>query len=180
MRKVALALLVMSALIFSSAHVAEAGLNAPVNLDNPRAVPIFGQQAPSEVSLTAGWSGFLYSPRIIFSAAHAHYRFDNNGKRILQEPKYITVGKPNSSAKNAEGRAKVIKTFVGDYKKSSTGWTLNDFIVLVLDRDLATVSPAKFWNLLAGNLTRDDEVPRWIRCTWSSKSHTSNAWHEEN
>ena len=143
MRKVALALLVMSALIFSSTPVAEAGLNAPVNLDNPRAVPIFGQQSPSEVSLTAGWSGFLYSPRIVFSAAHAHYRFDNNGKRILQEPKYITVGKPNSSAKSAEGRAKVIKTFVGDYKKSSTGWTLNDFIVLVLDRDLATISPAK-------------------------------------
>jgi hypothetical protein len=32
---------------------------------------------------------------------------------------------------------------VGDYKKSSTGWKLNDFIVLVLDRDLATVAPAK-------------------------------------
>jgi hypothetical protein len=61
----------------------------------------------------------------------------------LQEPSYITVGKPNSSAKDAEGRAKVIKTFVGDYRKSSTGWKLNDFIVLVLDRDLATVSPAK-------------------------------------
>ena len=143
MRKGALALIVMSALIFSSTHVAQAGLNAPVNLDNPRAVPIFGQGGPSEVSLTAGWSGFLYSPRIVFSAAHSHYRFDNSGKRILQEPSYITVGKPNSSAKNAEGRAKVIKTFVGDYKKSSTGWTLNDFIVLVLDRDLATVSPAK-------------------------------------
>ena len=143
MRKVALSLLMMSALIFSSTPVSQAGLNAPVNLENPRAVPIFGQGGPSEVSLTAGWSGFLYSPRIVFSAAHSHYRFDSNGKRILQEPSYITVGKPNSSAKNAEGRAKVIKTFVGDYKKSSTGWTLNDFIVLVLDRDLATVSPAK-------------------------------------
>jgi hypothetical protein len=143
MRKVALALLMISALIFSPAPLSQAGLNAPVNLENPRAVPIFGQGGPSEVSLTAGWSGFLYSPRIVFSAAHSHYRFDNNGNRILQEPSFITVGKPNSSAKNVEGRAKVIKTFVGDYKKSSTGWTLNDFIVLVLDRDLATVAPAK-------------------------------------
>ena len=142
MRKVALALLVTSALIFSSMPVAQAGLNAPVNLDNPRAVPIFGQQGPSEVNLMAGWSGFLYSPRIVFSAAHSHYRFENNGDRVLQEPPYITVGKPNSSTKNSEGRAKVIKTFVGDYKKSSIGG-LNDFIVLVLDRDLATVSPAK-------------------------------------
>ena len=143
MRKVALSLLAISALIFSSTPVAQAGLNAPVNLDNPRAVPIFGQQGPSEVNLMAGWSGFLYSPRIVFSAAHSHYRFDNNGDRILIEPKFITVGKPNSSTKDAEGRAKVIKTFVGDYKKSSTGWTLNDFIVLVLDRDLATIYPAK-------------------------------------
>jgi hypothetical protein len=143
MRKVALALLAMSALIFSSAPIAQAGLNAPVNLDNPRAVPIFGQQGPAEVNLMAGWSGFLYSPRIVFSAAHSHYRFEANGDRVLIEPKYITVGKPNSSTKSAEGRAKVIKTFVGDYKKSSTGWTLNDFIVLVLDRELATISPAK-------------------------------------
>lgn len=151
MRKVALSLLAISALIFSSTPVAQAGLNAPVNLDNPRAVPIFGQQGPSEVNLMAGWSGFLYSPRIVFSAAHSHYRFDNNGDRILIEPKYITVGKPNSSAKNAEGRAKVIRTFVGDYKKSSTGWTLNDFIVLVLDRDLVSISAAKL-------MTAEDEA----------------------
>ena len=143
MRKVALTLLMMSALILSSTPVSQAGLNAPVNLDNPRAVPIFGQESASQVSLMAGWSGFLYSPRIVFSAAHSHYSFDNNGNRILQEHPYITVGKPNSSTKDAEGRAKVIKTFVGDYKKSSTGWKLNDFIVLVLDRDLATIAPAK-------------------------------------
>jgi hypothetical protein len=143
MRKVALALLMMSALIFSSTPISQAGLNAPVNLDNPRAVPIFGQESASQVNLMAGWSGFLYSPRIVFSAAHTHYSFDNNGNRILQEHPFITVGKPNSSAKDAEGRAKVIKTFVGDYKKSSTGWKLNDFIVLVLDRDLAAIAPAK-------------------------------------
>ena len=142
MRKVALAVLAMSALIFSSTPVALAGLNAPVDLSNPRAVPIFGQQGPSEVNLMAGWSGFLYSPRIVFSAAHSHYRFDNNGDRILIEPKFITVGKPNSSTKDTEGRAKVIKTFVGDYKKSTMGG-FNDFIVLVLDKELATVSPAK-------------------------------------
>jgi hypothetical protein len=86
----------------------------------------------------AGWSGFLYSPRIVLSAAHSHYRFDNNGNRILIEPAFITVGKPNSSAKDAEGRAKVIKTFVADFTQMG-----NDFIVLVLDRDLVTVSPAK-------------------------------------
>jgi hypothetical protein len=138
MRKVALAVLAMSALIISSAPISQAALNAQVNLDNPRVVPIFGQDGPSEVRLMAGWSGFLYSPRIVLSAAHSHYRFDNNGNRILIEPAFITVGKPNSSAKDAEGRAKVIKTFVADFTQMG-----NDFIVLVLDRDLVTVSPAK-------------------------------------
>ena len=138
MRKVALAVMAMSALIFSSVPVSQAALNAQVNLDNPRVVPIFGQDGPSEVRLMAGWSGFLYSPRIVLSAAHSHYRFDNNGNRILIEPAFITVGKPNSSAKDAEGRAKVIKTFVADFTQMG-----NDFIVLVLDRDLVTVSPAK-------------------------------------
>ena len=150
MRKVTLALLMMSALIISSTPISQAGLNAPVNLDNPRAVPIFGQQGPTEVNLMAGWSGYLYSPRIVFSAAHSHYRFEANGDRILNEPKYITVGKPNSSVKSTEGRAKVIKTFVGDYKKSSMGGQ-NDFIVLVLDRDLASISAAKL-------MTAEDEA----------------------
>ena len=150
MRKVALALLMMSALILPSTPVSQAGLNAPVDLENPRAVPIFGQQGASEANLMAGWSGFLYSPRIVFSAAHSHYRFEANGDRILNEPKYITVGKPNSSVKSTEGRAKVIKTFVGDYKKSSMGGQ-NDFIVLVLDRDLASISTAKL-------MTAEDEA----------------------
>jgi hypothetical protein len=128
----------VSMLLIQSISPANASLGAQVNLDNPRVVPIFGQDGASEVRLMAGWSGFLYSPRIVFSAAHSHYRFDNNGNRILNEPAFITVGKPNSSAKSAEGRAKVIKTFVADFTQMG-----NDFIVLVLDRDLITVSPAK-------------------------------------
>ena len=125
-------------LLIQSISPANASLGAQVNLDNPRVVPIFGQDGASEVRLMAGWSGFLYSPRIVFSAAHSHYRFDNNGNRILNEAAFITVGKPNSSAKSAEGRVKVIKTFVANFTQFG-----NDFIVLVLDRDLATVSPAK-------------------------------------
>ena len=138
MRKKILKVVLVPILLIQSISPANAGLDAQVNLDNPRVVPIFGQDGPSEVRLMAGWSGFLYSPRIVFSAAHSHYRFDNNGNRILQEPPYITVGKPNSSAKSAESRAKVIKTFVANFTQFG-----NDFIVLVLDRDLVTISPAK-------------------------------------
>ena len=134
MRKVALALLAMSALIFSSTPVAQAGLNAQVNLDNPRAVPIYGGDYD-----VASWSGYLYSSRIVFTAAHSNYKFDSNGNRILNEPAVITVGRPNSSAKDFTGRVKVIKTFVADF--SSGG--LNDFIVYVLEKDLISMQPSK-------------------------------------
>jgi hypothetical protein len=142
MRKAGLALLSIIALIFSSIPVAQAALNAEVNLDNPRVVPLFGQESASQVSTTVGWSGFLYSPRIILSAAHSHYRFDNSRNRVLSEAPFITVGKPNSSAKDTEGRVKVVKTFVGNYRLGSIGG-LDDFIVLVLEKDLVSVPPAK-------------------------------------
>jgi hypothetical protein len=121
---------------------ANAGLNAPINLENPRVVPIFGQ--PTDVVAPwAGWSGYLYSPRIVFSAAHSHYRFDNSGNRILEEAPLITVGKPNSKGSDKTGRVKVIKTFVGDYKRNNVVGGLNDFIVLVLEKDLVSISNGK-------------------------------------
>jgi hypothetical protein len=123
-----------SILLISSISPANAGLDAPVNLDNPRVVPIYG--GPFDA---ASWSGYLYSSRIVFSAAHSHYKFDSNGNRILNEPAVITVGRPNSSAKDFTGRVKVIKTFVADF--SSGG--LNDFIVYVLEKDLISMQPSK-------------------------------------
>ena len=123
-----------SILLISSISPANAGLDAPVNLDNPRVVPIYG--GPFDA---ASWSGYLYSSRIIFSAAHSNYKFDSNGNRILNEPAVITVGRPNSSAKDFTGRVKVIKTFVADF--SSRG--LNDFIVYVLEKDLISMQPSK-------------------------------------
>ena len=129
---------------------ANASLNSPINLENPRVVPIFGQ--PEGVtSDNAGWSGYLYSPRIIFSAAHSNYKFDNNRNRILSEPALITVGKPNSSASDQTGRVKVIKTFVGDYKLTSGG-SVNDFIVYVLERDLVPISKG---NLLTAEIEKE-------------------------
>lgn len=121
---------------------ANASFNAPINLENPRVVPIFGQP-PDGVASWAGWSGYLYSPRIVFSAAHSNYRFDNSGNRILSEAPFITVGKPNSAGSDKMGRVKVIKTFVGDYKKSNAVGALNDFIVYVLEKDLIPISTGK-------------------------------------
>ena len=142
MRKLLLKSIGLSTCLVLIGMPAKASLNAPVNLDNPRVVPIFGQDNSSQITDTAGWSGYLYSPRIVFSAAHSHYRFDNSGNRILQEARYITVGKPNSATSNKAGRVKVVKTFVGDYKTSTVGG-LNDLIVYVLEKDLIDIEPGK-------------------------------------
>ena len=141
------ALSIMFSQILTSA---DASLNSPINLENPRVVPIFGQQE-GVTSDNAGWSGYLYSPRIIFSAAHSNYKFDNNRNRILSEPALITVGKPNSSASDRTGRVKVIKTFIGDYKLTSGG-SVNDFIVYVLERDLVPISKG---NLLTAEIEKE-------------------------
>ncbi|MFM7542503.1 MAG: hypothetical protein ACKO2I_03500, partial [Actinomycetales bacterium] len=69
-------MLTLSLFFFQILTPANASLNSPINLENPRVVPIFGQ--PEGVtSDNAGWSGYLYSPRIVFSAAHSNYKFDN-------------------------------------------------------------------------------------------------------
>jgi hypothetical protein len=142
MNKFLIAALGISTFLILSVTTAEASLNSPINLENPRVVPIYGQQNSSQTVDRAGWSGYLYSSRIVFSAAHSHFRFDNAGNRILSEAPYITVGMPNSAASDKTGRVKVIKTFVGDYRSSSVGG-LNDFIVYVLERDLVPISPGK-------------------------------------
>jgi len=143
-------MLTLSLLFSQILTPANASLNSPINLENPRVVPIFGQ--PEGVtSPYAGWSGYLYSPRIVLSAAHSNYKFDDNGKRILDEPALITVGKPNSSASDQTGRVKVIKTFIGDYQLTSSGG-VNDFIVYVLERDLVPISKG---NLLTAEIEKE-------------------------
>ena len=124
---------------------------SPINLENPRVVPVFGRIQIQGVTVDAVWSGYLYSPRIIFTAAHSNYTFDNNGNRILSGMAVDTVGKPNSNAFDKTGRVKVIKTFVGDYKQSLAG-DVNDFIVYVLERDLVPISKG---NLLTAEIEKE-------------------------
>ena len=136
----------MLALIFSipSIFPAHAGLDAPINLDNPRVVPIWGAMNEASGAANFGWwSGYLYSSRIVFTAAHSTYSFDNNNNnRILNEPPFILVGKPNSNPKDGVGSVKVIKKFVGDYKLGKVA-ALNDFIVYVLEKDLIPMQPSR-------------------------------------
>ncbi len=144
LRKVALIFMSVSALIFSAAPSAQAGLNAEVSLDNPRVVPIWGASSVTEgVSNRGWWSGYLYSSRIVLTAAHSSYTFDSNKNRQVNEPAFIMVGKPNSNVKNPAGAVRVVKSLVADYKLGKTGFPLNDFIVYVLEKDLIPMAPSK-------------------------------------
>jgi len=132
-------------MLISTAPIAHAGLDAPINLDNPRVVPIWGAQSEAQGASNRGWwSGYLYSSRIVLTAAHSTYTFDaNRNRQTYENSPFTMVGKPNSNIKNPTGAVKVIKTFVGDYKKSKVGNSLNDFIVYVLDKDLVPIQPSR-------------------------------------
>ncbi|MEN9857553.1 MAG: hypothetical protein RLZZ222_700, partial [Actinomycetota bacterium] len=45
MRKRSLAALIAATMLISTAPIAHAALDAPINLDNPRVVPIWGAQS---------------------------------------------------------------------------------------------------------------------------------------
>lgn len=136
--------LVATMMLVTAAPSARAGLDAPINLDNPRVVPIWGAMTENQGASNRGWwSGFLHSPRIILTAAHSTHTFDANRNRQINEPAFIMVGLPNSNVKNPTKVVKVIKSFVGDYKLGKTGFGLNDFIVYVLEKDLAPIQPSK-------------------------------------
>jgi len=96
-----------------------------------RTVPIFaiwqeGNQQPTQVVST----GFLYSSRIVFTAGVQEKFFD-------QAKGGIYVGKPGSRTTDNSGRVKVLKAF---YPNSGNA-ELDDFVVFVLEKDLASVEP---------------------------------------
>ena len=108
MIKRSLAALIAATLIISTAPIAHAALDAPINLDNPRVVPIWGAQSEGQGASNRGWwSGYLYSSRIVLTAAHSTYTFDSNKNRQVNEPPFIMVGKPNSNIKDSTGAVKV-------------------------------------------------------------------------
>jgi hypothetical protein len=148
MRKRSLAALIAATMLFSTAPISHAALDAPINLDNPRVVPIWGAQSEAQGASNRGWwSGYLYSSRIVLTAAHSTYTFDSNRNRQVNEPPFIMVGKPNSNVKDPTGAVKVIKTFVGDYRISAFGAGINDFIVYVLEKDLVPMPPSKLMTI---------------------------------
>ena len=125
-------------------HPANAGYNAEVDLSNPRVVPIYGSSSatPPNIGDQASYSGFLYSSRIVFSAAHSEIQFDREGNKTNRGANYVFIGKPNSTAGDYSGLVKVEKRFVAKNYRFNNA-TLDDFAIYVLEKDLITAPPVK-------------------------------------
>jgi Trypsin len=125
-------------------YPAVAGYNAEIDLSNPRIVPIYtsNTDATPNAGNQASYSGFLYSSRIVFSAAHSEYQFDNQGNKINFGSKFAYVGVPNSTAGDYKGLVKIQKRYVAKNYRFDDG-TLDDFAVYVLEKDLISAPPVK-------------------------------------
>jgi hypothetical protein len=116
----------------------KASYGGTVDYSNDRIVPMFGNlNSPSP-----NWSGFLYSSRIVFTAAHSEIRFDSSGNRVDQNLKEVYVGLPNSKVSASLKRVRAVAKFIPtQYRFNNAG--LGDFMIYVLEEDLADVKPVR-------------------------------------
>ena len=120
----------------------QAGYNAPIDLTNPRIVPIYNFNQPSTSNPTgeAGFSGFLYSSRIVFSAAHSEYDFNSDGSIVYKPETQKYVGLPNSKTTDLTGMVRVSKKIISKTYRYD-GATLGDFVIYILEKDLIQAEP---------------------------------------
>jgi hypothetical protein len=120
----------------------QAGYNAPIDLTNPRIVPIynFNQPNTSNPNSEAGFSGFLYSSRIVFSAAHSEYTINSDGSITNSPETGRYVGLPNSTTTDMKGIVRVSKKIISKTYRYD-GATLGDFVIYILERDLIQAEP---------------------------------------
>ena len=128
---------VVIALAFGFTQPAIASLTGTIDYTNDRAVPLM----TSTSDLNSNGSGFLYSPRIVFTSAHTAFEF-RNGERI-DFRQFLAVGKPNTNIKTIGQGVKVIKRISASGYLPNKDPDLNDFAILILEEDLAQVEPAQ-------------------------------------
>lgn len=110
-------------LLTVSSLPAQASLGGSIDYGNNRIVPIFAKPRDPQIQ----FSGFLYSPRIVFTAAHSPLTAGNY------------VGTPNSKIDEPIQYVKVIKKIIAPQFVPQPG--LRDFAIYILDKDLANVEP---------------------------------------
>jgi secreted trypsin-like serine protease len=114
---------------------------------HPRIVALYFKSNPSWPNAIQSCTGFLYSPRIVFTAAHCVHDGTRMSEMILLRPNQMWVGVPGARTGPLAPKATVEKIFAkpgyrfynsnGDYSYT------NDFAVLVLEKPLRNVVPAK-------------------------------------
>ena len=117
---------------------AQASLPGIEDYTNERIVPLL----ISPTSAKADGSGFLYSPRIVFTSAHTAVTFNSKGE-LVDFREELSVGKPNSNVKTSGPGVRVIKRFASPGYTANKEGDTNDFAILILERDLIAIEPAQ-------------------------------------
>lgn len=128
-------ILLVTSLIPAPSH---ASYNGTIDYSNDRIVPFSFDPSGTHPQ----WSGFLYSPRIVFGAAHSVTVIDSAGKQVMKKIPDIYVGVPNTKYSPGIKRVRVIKTFISPQYRFDNA-TLGDFAIYILESDLANVKPVR-------------------------------------
>jgi hypothetical protein len=105
---------------------------------NDRIVPLMS----SPTDLNSNGSGFLYSSRIVFTSAHTAFSFNTNGERQDFRPS-LAVGMPNTDINTIGQGVRVIKRISAPGYLANSSPDLNDFAILILEKDLVSVDPVQ-------------------------------------
>jgi hypothetical protein len=139
--------------LFQSLIPANAIENGESALNHPRVVSMYFTKLDNANYLRPNCSGWLYSPRIVFTAGHCVYDGSDKSKKILRSASNTFVGKPGAVTSYgfpvSQVRASkiyVYDTFEWYWYSATGGGTLSykdDFAVVVLEKPLANVETAE-------------------------------------
>jgi len=143
-------LLLPSFFLFQSLIPANAIENGESALNHPRVVSMYFANPYNASDLFPNCSGWLYSPRIVFTAGHCVYDGSEKPKKILRSASNTFVGKPGAVTSYGlpTSQVRASKIYVYDsfeWYNATAGGSLSykdDFAVVVLEKPLANVEAA--------------------------------------
>jgi hypothetical protein len=127
-----------TALALLVAQPAPASLRGIPDFSNNRIVPLM--TSPND--LNSRGSGFLYSSRIVLTSGHTAFNFNSAGERQEFRPA-LAVGKPNTDIKKIGQGVRVIKRISAPGYVGTNNPDLNDFAILILEKDLIAAEPVQ-------------------------------------
>ena len=125
--------------------------NGESALNDPRIVSMYFTIDSEPDKIWPSCSAWLYSSRIVFTAAHCLHDGSEKPKKVLRTPSNTFVGKPGAlkTFKRSEISAKATKIFVYDtfdFYYATAGGSLSfkdDFAAVVLEKPLVNIETAK-------------------------------------